>query len=105
MEWQDARIISDFSSLGSSRTRLAPNAVDKIWHPNLGIYTSDLQDWKSIYEPYWYGMVGLQDGPDLRNRELMPKISSLFAYKDWRATIFCEFDFFIFSDGYPIMCV
>ena len=93
MEWQDERIISDFSSLSSSSTRLAPSDVDKIWHPNLGTYTHDLQDWKSLYDPYWYEIVGLQDGPTLRNWEVMPNISSLFAIKGWRATLFCQFDF------------
>ena len=93
LEWQDERIISDFSSMSSSWTRLTPNAVDKIWHPNLGTYTYGLQDWKSLYDPYWYEMVGINEGPYLRNSEILPNISSLFAYKDWRATLFCEFDF------------
>ena len=93
LEWQDERIISDFSSMSSSWTRLTPNAVDKIWHPNLGTYTYSLQDWKSLYDPYWYEIVGIGDRPYQRNPELMPNISTLFAWKDWRATLFCEFDF------------
>ena len=93
MEWQDERIMSDFSSLSSSSTRLAPNAVDKIWHPNIGTYTHALQDWESLYDPYWYERVCISEEPLLRNWEVMPNISSLFAWKDWRATLFCDFDF------------
>ena len=96
MEWQDERIISDFSFLSLSETRLSPNAVDKIWHPNLGTYTHALQDWKSLYDPYWYERVCLSEAPLLRNWEVMPNITSLFAWKDWRATLFCEFDFSYF---------
>ena len=93
MEWQDARIISNFSTMSTNWTKLAPNNVEKIWHPNSGLYTFNLQDWKSLYDPHWYEMVGLQNCPELRDCESMPNAAFLFAYKHWKATISCEFDF------------
>ena len=93
MEWQDARIVSNFSTMSANWTKLAPNNVEKIWHPNSGMYTFNLQDWKSLYDPHWYEMVGLQNCPELRDCETMPNASFLFANKDWKATILCEFDF------------
>ena len=93
MEWQDARIISDFSTMSANWTKLAPNNVEKIWNPNSGVYTVNLQDLKSLYDPHWYEMVGIQNCPELRDCKTMPNATFLFAYKDWKATILCEFDF------------
>ena len=93
MEWKDPRIKSNFSSMTSKWTKLSPSGVEKIWHPNLAMYTFNLYDWQSMYHPHWYEMVGIQECPTLRPCEQKPDASAMFAYKDWRATLFCEFEF------------
>ena len=57
------------------------------------MYTFDLYDWRSLYHPYWYEMVGIQECPTLRECDTKPDASAMFAYKGWRATLFCDFEF------------
>ena len=73
--------------------KIPPSAVEKIWHPNLDIYTYGLLDWKSLYHPNWFLSVGINKCPWLRSCDLTPNITSLYAEKSWRATLFCKFDF------------
>ena len=98
MEWEDSRISANLSAISNmvdlhNYVKLPPSAVHKIWNPNLDMYTYKLQDWKSLYHPYWFISVGINKCPWLRSCDLTPNITSLYAEKSWRVTLFCKFDF------------
>ena len=87
--------------------------IDRIWHPNLDMYTKNLEDWKSLHEPNVYRkLVILTDpknkgaenrtrqmesqnlnGNDTENLSSLNKITKLGALKAWKAIIRCVFDF------------
>ena len=57
------------------------------------MYTANIHNWVSLYDPYWFSMVGIHKCADHRNCQVAPDITYLFAYMDWRVTMFCQFDF------------
>ena len=98
IEWKDPRIRANLSAISNmlyyySWIKVDPSIVKKIWHPNLDMYTDDLQDWKSLYHPYWFQFVGINKCPWLRGCHLIPNITTLYAEKSWTATLLCKFDF------------
>ena len=93
MEWEDPRIKATFSDIPNLYINLSPSNVNEIWHPNIDMFTVDMNDWVSLYAPQWFEIVGVDKCPYLRNCEFAQNVTHLFAYKDWRVTVFCEFDF------------
>ena len=55
----------------------------------MDIFTKDLKEWKSIYDPVLYQEVYFSNG-------LNKTIIKVTALKRWTATIFCKFDFSLF---------
>ena len=99
MEWKDPRIRYNFSSIPNmmhdnvSHTKFSPSEADKIWHPNLDIFTYNLQDWKYLYDPLWYQSLGILKCPTLRDCSLAQDDTTMYANKHWIVTLFCKFDF------------
>ena len=98
MEWDDSRIKANFSAMqniidDSSYTPLSVRAVEKIWHPYLDIFTQDLQDWKSLYDPLWFQHAGITKCPWYRDCKLAPNTTTMYAATKSRVTVFCKFDF------------
>ena len=91
--------------------------IDRIWHPDLDMYTENLEEWKSLHEPNVYRKLVILINPDTKgpkkpgdiqeidsknvnyNETLLQKdsITQLGGLKAWKATIRCVFDF----DKYP----
>ena len=87
MEWSEPRIRVNFSSVsGKKKIKLSTKSVNKIWHPDIDVYTKDIKEWKSLYHPMLYQDIYLSNGMN----ESRIKLSAL---KSWKATIFCKFDF------------
>ena len=87
--------------------------IDRIWHPDLDMYTKNLEDWKSLHEPNVFRkLVVLTDpmakvlensttkmrrddfnGNDTENSSAQNTITKLGGLKAWKAIIRCVFDF------------
>ena len=99
MEWKDSRIRYNFSSIPNimhdnvSHTKFSPSEVGKIWHPNLDIFTYNQQDWKYLYDPFWYQSLGILKCPTLRDCSPTKGDTTMYANKHWIVTLFCNFDF------------
>ena len=90
LEWTEPRIRANFSSaINQKKIKLSTKSVNRIWHPELDIYTKDLKEWKSMYDPMLYQDIYLSK---TKNKSSI-KFSVL---KSWKATIFCQFDFSLF---------
>jgi hypothetical protein len=90
MEWSEPRIRANFSSsIKQNKIKLSTKSVNKIWHPDLDVYTKDLKEWKSLYDPMLYQDIYLSNG-------LSDDSIKLSALKSWKATIVCKFDFSFF---------
>ena len=90
MEWSEPRIRANFSSVaGKKKIKLSTKSVNKIWHPDIDVYTKDIKEWKSLYHPMLYQDIYLSNGMNESNIKLS-------ALKSWKATIFCKFDFSLF---------
>ena len=91
--WFDHRIRANFVHLPKniSIIKLSPDNIVKIWHPELDLYTLNLLNWRSLYGPNLYKDIVVQE--DENKTKEYPE---LVAWKDWRATIHCEFDFTAF---------
>ena len=90
LEWNEPRIRANFSaSPNQNKIRLLAKNINRIWHPDLDIYTKDLKEWKSLYDPVLYQELHLSNG--LNQTSII-----ISALKSWKATIFCKFDFSLF---------
>ena len=87
MEWEDQAI-----NFYHYSEKLSPATVNKIWHPELDIFTLDLGEWKSLNAPNIYKSVGIIREAYLRNRSSEKNTSIIWAYKHWKADISCEFN-------------
>ena len=87
--------------------------IDRIWHPNLDMYTKNLEDWKSLHEPNVYRKLVILTNPrnkgaekrtrqmenettndnDSENLSSQNTTTKLGALKAWKAVIRCVFDF------------
>ena len=87
--------------------------IDRIWHPNLDMYTKNLEDWKSLHEPNVYRKLVILTNPrnngaekrtmqmesenvnsnDTENLSSQNTMTKLGALKAWKAIIRCVFDF------------
>ena len=98
LEWKDPRIRANFSAMpnmmySTSHQKLSPAEIEKIWHPNHDMFTFNLQDWKYLYDPYWFQSVGILRCPTMRDCNLNQNVTTLYANKHWIVTLFCKFDF------------
>ena len=59
MQWYDPHIKTNHSARGdpSGIIWLTQKNVAKIWHPDLDMYTENLEEWKSLYDPNLYRKV------------------------------------------------
>jgi hypothetical protein len=90
IEWNEPRIRANLSATSKqNKIKLQTKNLKRIWHPDLDIFTKDLKEWKSIYDPLLYQEVYFSKG---FNDEFI-KVTAL---KSWTATIFCKFDFSLF---------
>ena len=101
IEWMDSRVKVNTTTMqnmqhSSGYIKFIPPEVERIWHPNLDLYTDNLDDWKSLYDPLWFKNVGVNKCPWLRDCHPSENSTFMFAEKDWRVTIFCNFDFSLF---------
>ena len=91
LHWFDHRIRANFSDVPEEvdLIKLSPSNTFQIWHPERDLITSNLLKWESLYEPNLYkDIVVMYDYGDQNE-----SFAELIAWKDWRATILCEFDF------------
>ena len=93
MEWDDPRIKANFSAMPNGYTKLSTKNMKEIWHPDIDMFTVNINDWASLYAPRLFQMVGVGECPELRTCDFTQDTTSFYAYKDWRVTVFCEFDF------------
>ena len=92
---------------------LSQKNIDRIWHPDLDMYTENLEEWKSLHEPNVYRKLVVLTNPNSKTTE-KPKakmesdnfnvndtenllsqdtMTQLGGLKAWKATIRCVFDF------------
>ena len=93
LHWFDHRIRANFSYAGQS-IKLALGNVFKIWHPDLDLYTKNLLKWESLYYPSLYKDVVITNNCFSDKCETEDELFvELIAWKEWTATISCEFEF------------
>ena len=86
LEWNEPRIRANFSAASKqNKIKFLTKNIKRIWHPDLDIYTKDLKEWKSLYDPVLYQEMYL-------SREKNKTTIKVTALKSWKATIFCKFD-------------
>ena len=93
LHWYDNRIKANFSGLSeeASLIKLSPENFFQIWHPDLDLHTLNLLAWESLYQPRLYKDVLVQDHPMEEG-----DFAELIAWKDWKATFVCDFEFSTF---------
>ena len=103
MKWWEPRIRANFSAVPQQNgiIKLSPTNFKSIWHPNLYIDTQDVHEWKSLYAPRFFkDMVVLSHNysttAPLPNYQLNQNGTTLRVTREWRATLFCKFDFSTF---------
>ena len=118
MKWFDPRIKTNYSAITdpSGIIWLSQSNVQQIWHPDQDMYTEDLEEWKSLYDPSLYRKIVILPHYDIgeindyvrdtdndeddydgeKHDEDIP--THLGGLKAWRATILCIFDF----SSYPL---
>ena len=90
IDWREPRIRANFTTAHSkAKIKVSTKSAQRIWYPDLDIYTKDLKEWKSLYDPLLYQEMYIWNG---KNQTLV-KLSAL---KAWKATISCKFDFSYF---------
>ena len=97
MEWGEPRIQANFSSMSKEvpQIKLSSKNIKSLWYPDLDMYTKDLEDWKSLYHPLLYQEVVVTKDAFL-DQKLVKRnnsVTSIHVWKDWVATIYCQFDF------------
>ena len=112
MKWFDHRIKTNYSAITDSSgiIWLTQSNVQQIWHPDQDMYTEDLEEWKSLYDPSLYRKIVVLPHFDLgevndyvKDTDLdddyegekhdKDSPTHLGGLKAWRATILCIFDF------------
>ena len=83
---------------------LSKKNINDIWHPDLDMYTDNLEEWKSFYDNAVYGKVGIlnivpvseknvNDDDEFNTTNTDSYNLSLGALKAWTAKLRCVFDF------------
>ena len=89
LHWVEHRIRAKPSTNNAkNKIKIPMRNIHRLWHPDVDIYTKDLKEWKSLYDPSLYQELYLAIGQN----QTIPRIE-LSALKSWRATIFCKYDF------------
>ena len=101
MEWEDPRIRINLSGMPDmqfsySYAKIPRADMNRIWLPFQDITTTNLQKWESVDDPWLLHSVGINKCPRMRECQSTQNATSLFAFKRWRATLFCTFDFSLF---------
>ena len=90
MDWKEPRIKANFTAAPNhTKIKVSSKNVNRIWHPDLDIYTKRLKEWKSLYDPLLYQEIYIWNG----SNEAIVKLKAL---KAWKATVSCKFDFSTF---------
>ena len=93
LHWFDHRIRANLSYAGQL-IKLAPSNVIQIWHPELDLYTTNLLKWESMYQPNLYKDIFITNYCVNNGCEPADELFvELIAWKEWTATIVCEFEF------------
>ena len=105
-EWYEPRIRYNKSTKSGVRgvIWLSKKNINDIWHPDLDMYTDNLEEWKSFYDNAVYGKVGilnivpvseqnLNEDYDFNATNTDSKSLSLGALKAWTAKLRCVFNF------------
>ena len=90
LHWYDHRIKANFSEEFEDvgLIKLTPNNFFQIWHPDLDLFTINLLEWESLYKPKLYKDIVIQ-----YHRWEDGEYSEMIAWKEWKATIVCDFEF------------
>ena len=91
LSWSEPRIKANISAStqNKNKIKLSTKNIKRIWHPELDVYTKDLKEWKSLYDPVLYQEI-------MFSNEVNQKEVKVSALKSWKATVFCKFDFLLF---------
>ena len=90
LNWSETRIRANYSNTSrQNKIKVPMREIHRIWHPDIDIYTKDIKEWKSLYDPSLYQELYLGNA-------FNQSIIKLSALKSWRATIFCKYDFSLF---------
>ena len=101
IHWWESRIRANFSTVSKQNglINISPENFREIWNPDTDMYTQNLQEWKSQYDPRLFLLVAVSSHNSrykwipLHNYQLHENETSIIAVKAWRATLFCNFDF------------
>ena len=98
MEWGEPRLRANFSAISEKfvQIKLSPKNIRSLWHPDLDMYTKDLEEWKSLYDPLLFQEVVVSERAFLHHYAKRPNVTSIHVWKDWIATFYCKFDFSTF---------
>ena len=89
LTWWEPRIRANFSDVPENGViTLSQDNFQEIWHPDLDMFTEDLQQWRSLNHPILF-----TKGVVVRNDELDQNVTELMALKEWKGTLFCKFEF------------
>ena len=90
LQWLEPRMRTNFSKVptGINMIKLSEDSYYKIWHPEKDMYTLNILEKSTLHEPKFY-----KDLVVMKDEETRNNASLVDAWKDWRATIFCPFDF------------
>ena len=105
-EWYEPRIRYNKSTKSSVTgvIWLSKKSIKDIWHPDLDMYTDNLEEWKSFYENTVYGKIGILNIASVSEKNVSDDNASnttktdsynlsLGALKAWTAKLRCVFDF------------
>lgn len=89
LQWREPRIKVNFSESNANLIKLSSKNFVQIWQPNIDLSSNNLLDWESLHQPKLFKeIVVLNEDEESDNNTAL-----LRALKDWRATIYCNFDF------------
>ena len=98
IEWGEPRLRANFSAVSKQivQIKLSSKNIESLWHPEQDMYTENLEDWRSLYEPVLFQKLAVSKRPFLQENEEGSNINSIHGWKDWTATLYCKFDFSAF---------
>ena len=90
LQWLEPRMRTNFSKVPKDvkMIKLSEDNFYQIWHPEKDMYILNILEKKTLHEPKLY-----KDLVVIKDEETRKNASLIDAWKDWRATIFCPFDF------------
>ena len=90
LQWLEPRMRTNFSKVPQDikMIKLSEDSYFRIWHPEKDMYTQNILKHSSLYETRLY-----KDLVVIKDTETRLNASLIDAWKDWRATIYCSFDF------------